>query len=254
MTIKHIFSLLVAIILPFVIMARCGSGGIGLHTKTVLAEKGIIIVEFSDDHQYIATNLNKRHPVYLQSGTTKIMLTVMEVLQGDYRLTQAILRADTTLSESETYLIHIDDIGNKAFPPKFLNEKSNNWTSGPIKVVRSNNKFANSYFITEARKTLVSYGCGPASWVYFNVSGVDSSNLYARTTVKNIKLNTVTNYILPIINGQIRVGHGMCTGAFYFATAGNYEITFTLLNMSFTQHQQSQTLVFSQPTTLTVEE
>lgn len=256
MNTRHFLFIVILIAISFISSAKCGGSGIGLHTKTVLAKDGIIIVEFYSSDQYIAEGLNKRHPVSLKSGQTTIKLTVLEVLSGDYQLTQVILRPDTILSEKEEYRLYIEDLNNKAFPPKFLNEKSRNWISGPITVKRNvtTDVSAFNYMITETKKTLVSYGCGPASWVYFNVSGLDSSTLYVRTTVKSLRSGSVTTYVLPIENGQVRVGHGMCSGAFYFKNAGDYEVTFTLTDQSYNKSITSRSLVFSQPVKATDEE
>lgn len=236
--------------------AKCGGSGIGLHTKTVLAKDGIIILEFYSADQYIAQGLNKRHPISLKSGAHTITLTVLEVLSGDYDITQVILRPDTVLSTKEVYTVFIDDIRNRAFPPRLLSEKKLSWTSGPITVKNNTNTdvSAFNYTITETKKTFVSYGCGPATWVYFSVAGIDSSKLYLRTTVKSLESNIVTTYILPIENGQVQVGHGMCAGAFRFKHSGRYEVTFTLMDQSYHKSVTSRTLIFSPSTKITPEE
>ncbi len=255
MSLKYFLVLICFTVAPFFANAKCGGSGIGLQTKTIIPQNGIIIIEFYGGSQYIASGLNKRHPIYLQSGDSKVTLTVVEVLGGDFQLTQAILRPSTLLSFEKMYTVFIDDINNKLFPPRLLNEKTKSWSSGPITVTSNlSTNTAFNYTITETKKTYVRYGCGPASWVYYNISGIDSSISFVRTTVKSLRTNNLSTYVVPIENGQIKLGHGMCSGPFLFNNAGNYEATFTLLNQSFEQKGQSQTLVFSQPNKQTEEE
>lgn len=246
---RKIFLLLsVILLIPWVGIAKCGAGSIYVYNKyPVYNNKGNIIVEFYDSHQYIAHGLNKRHPVYLKSNGRKIPVSIIAVFAGDFGVTQAILQADTSLLTTEQYVVQIDDINNKAFPPKRLNEAPKNWTSQPIRVTAAAPHYTGSFAITETKKTYEQYGCGPAAWVHFNVAMQDSIFLWAKTVVKDLATQTITTYVLPVENGTISVGHGMCAGAFKFISKGSYEVKFTLLSGSFEPKGPEQTLVITSP-------
>ena len=107
---------------------------------------------------------------------------------------------------------------------------------------------------TEQKKTLVYYGCGPASWVYFKISGQDKSELFVRASVKNKTTGLTTTYILEIENALVKVGHGMCSGAFHFDNANNFDVTFQLFDQSGNKSNLTNSISFTKPTVSTTEE
>lgn len=101
----------------------------------------------------------------------------------------------------------------------------------------------------EQKKTLVYYGCGPASWVYFSILGQDKSELFVRANVMNRTTGKTITYILCIENGLTKVGHGMCSGAFSFDNGDNFEVTFQLFDQSGNKSAMTKTIDFTKPTT-----
>jgi hypothetical protein len=107
---------------------------------------------------------------------------------------------------------------------------------------------------TEEKKTLVHYGCGPAKWVYFKLAGQDNKELFVRTSVKSKETGLTTTYILPVKDGVVRVGHGMCSGAFHFDSEGSYEVVFQLFDESGNRGNLTNPVSFTKPTVSTLDE
>ena len=107
---------------------------------------------------------------------------------------------------------------------------------------------------TEQKKTLVYYGCGPASWTYFKISAQDKSELFVRARVKNKTTGLTTTYILNIENGLVKVGHGMCSGAFHYDNGDNFEVVFQLCDQSGNKSALTNTISFTKPTASTNDE
>ena len=68
----------------------------------------------------------------------------------------------------------------------------------------------------EIEKMLIHFGCGPSKYVVFSNPAEDMSEIIIKTTVKNLKTGKKTIYYVEPYDGKIRVGHGMCSGAFVF--------------------------------------
>ena len=78
----------------------------------------------------------------------------------------------------------------------------------------------------------VSYGCGPAVYAVFSCPLNDNSKLLVKATVTNMTTGQVVAYILKPQKGQIRIGHGMCSGAFVFKNNENYQVEFDIVNQN----------------------
>lgn len=107
---------------------------------------------------------------------------------------------------------------------------------------------------TEQKKSLVYYGCGPASWVYFNLAAQDKSEIFVRASVKNKATGQTTIYILNLENGVIKIGHGMCSGAFHFDNSNNFEVVFQLFDQSGNRSSLTKAISFNKPNVTTNDE
>ena len=101
---------------------------------------------------------------------------------------------------------------------------------------------------------MVEYGCGPARWVYINIVGQDNSELFTIARVTNKTTGLTTNYILNIENGLVKIGHGMCSGAFHFDNGDNYEVTFQLFDQSGNKSSLTKPISVTKPTVSTRDE
>ena len=97
-------------------------------------------------------------------------------------------------------------------------------------------------------KNLTYFGCGPAISISFKIKGEDKSELFVRASVKNEKSGTTTDYILNIEDGEVSIGHGMCSGAFNLEEGGYYEVSFCLIDQSGNKTSFTKPIRFTAPT------
>ena len=241
-------------------IAKCGGNGIYLLCSTngiyplskgpSLNKNGLMILEFYALSQSIIPNLNKKFPIYLESNGQKTTLQVLEVLKGEMAVTQVILKPEQGLSEYQTYELHIGNLPKDVKEPIGFSLELKTW--GPIRFTFTNtsDNVAPDWICPprEINKSVTQYGCGPAIWVEFEVSAIDESEIFVRAMVKNKLTGVITNYILAIEDGHVKVGHGMCSGPFKLQEKVDYEVTFQLMDQYGHKSESSQTIAFTAPT------
>lgn len=101
----------------------------------------------------------------------------------------------------------------------------------PVYLKSGNQKI--NLIITEINKSLVYYGCGPSIHVVFSNPAKDNSDIIVQTTVKDLKTKQETTYYIQPVGDKIKVGHGMCSGAFDFEDGSqNFEVAFAFIDAS----------------------
>lgn len=247
---QRFFFIILINFISVIASAKCANNGIYiLSTSPALNKNGLIILEFYASSQSLIPDLNKKYAIYLQSGKNKIKLLVTEILKGEFQLTQVVLKPNSELLENETYTLFIDNLPKFEKNPGRYNEQAHKLENLTFKISAIDIDapiLENS--ITESKKTIEHFGCGPEEWVYFNIAGQDKSELFVRASVKNKSTGKTTDYILPIKNGQVKIGHGMCSGAFYFDPDDEYEVTFLLFDQSGNINKPAKTISFDSPT------
>ncbi|SHG33271.1 hypothetical protein SAMN05443549_103289 [Flavobacterium fluvii] len=214
--------------------SKCAYTGLSFWPAGQTVNKNsIFVIDGQQLSQKIVSELGTVYPVYLKSDQQKIKLTVQEILVGQYGLTQAILKPETTLSPGQEYELIIENLENSErlvckYNPAGEREKikwtvvnrldnaAPAWTDSP--------KFKNSSFTVA--------GCGPIIFANFSFSASDKSEFLIKTTVKNISTGKETSYYLKAEENLIAVGHGMCSGAFNFKDGENFEVEFSLFDAS----------------------
>lgn len=76
------------------------------------------------------------------------------------------------------------------------------------------------------------YGCGPEVYVLFDAALQSQSQVLIRTTLSNTQTGLTITYFLRAEEGQLKVGHSMCSGAFVVRDGNIYEVTFDLWDAS----------------------
>ncbi len=239
------------------VMAKCaGSGIYVLSDAKTLNKNGLIILEFYANSQQYVKGIGTTFPAVLISGKEKVVLNVIEVLQGEMMVTQVVLKPATELIAGNEYTLALQHLPNKDPGPARYSSLTNKWEAlrFTVNTTLDNDIPVISTVPTLKKKTYAVYGCGPAKWVYFNLTGIDQSELFVRTTVKNKATGKSTTYILKLKEGQVQVGHGMCSGAFNFDNGNEFEITFQLFDQSGNKGSVSNAISFEKPTVYTNEE
>ena len=231
---KQLLTILIGLFWTVSVYADCAGTGLWVFPSgQTIKQNSIFVLDGYAESQHVILGLNKKHNIYLKSGNKKIKLLVTEICVGQFYLTQAVLKPETELEAGLEYTIYIDSLPEYESFNKY-NRTTQKYEPVTYKVVaeKDNEKPQISAMPKELKKTLVHYGCGPSIHVVFSNPAKDNSDIIVKTTVKNIKTGKETTYYIEPDGDKIKVGHGMCSGAFDFDDSNNYEIEFSFMDSS----------------------
>lgn len=79
--------------------ADCAGNGLWVFpkSKNILQNTRFVLNAYASS-QFIISELNKQHPVYLKSSNQIIKLNVLEICEGQFYLTQAVLVPESNLT------------------------------------------------------------------------------------------------------------------------------------------------------------
>ncbi len=197
-----------------------------------------MLEEYSYGKQLLSDTKTK-YRVYLQAQDQRVALEVQETLQG-YHMAQVILRPLQPLVVGKEYTLTFDKItGSPQLPlvePQSVVKYSqdNQPEAAKWTVVASRDLTPPSWISkpTELNKTHQEYGCGPARFVTYKIAVTEESQVLVRTSLTNVETGQTAVYLIMPEQGQLKVGHGMCAGAFAFQAGREYQVDFTLVDAS----------------------
>lgn len=231
---KQLLTILIGLFWTVSVYADCVGTGLRVFpSRQIIKQNSIFVLDGYAESQHIILGLNKKYNIYLKSGNKKIKLLVTEICVGQFYLTQAVLKPETELEAGLEYTMHIDSLPDYESFNKY-NRTTKKYEPVSYKVVSGEDKEKPQLSAKpkELKKTLVHYGCGPSIHVVFSNPAKDDSEVIVKTTVKNLKTGKETTYYIEPDGGKIKVGHGMCSGAFDFDNSDNYEIEFSFMDSS----------------------
>lgn len=214
------------------LFADCTFSGIWVFPKgDEISKNSIIMIEGYAASQQVINNLDGKYPAYLQSENHIVRLKVETILEGGFRLTQAILKPQEPLRVGEEYWLKIDSLNESISKVGLRRTQKVKW------VVKNKIDTKKPFWSSNMRPKLISktyqeYGCGPEIFANFQVKINDASETLVKTEVLDLKNNEKTIYYLSSEDGKIAIGHGMCSGAFALSKNGNYKVRFDLLDAS----------------------
>ena len=229
--------LLLIIIISFCTVnayADCAGAGLWIFPGgKAIKQNSIFILDGYAESQNVILGLNKTYNIYLKSGEKKIKLMVTEIHVGQFYLTQAVLKPVTQLEAGLEYTMHIDNLPEYQKFDKY-NSATQKYEPVTYKVIAEKDIEKPQLLSKpkELKKSLIYYGCGPSIHVVFDNPSKDKSEIVIRTTVKNLKTGKETTYYIQPDGDKIKVGHGMCSGAFDFDDSNNYEVEFSFMDAS----------------------
>lgn len=219
------------------IFSKCGGSSISFWPEgKTIQQNQLIIIEGYHYNEDIIGELNKKYPIFLISGNQKIKLQVKEINRGDFRLNQAILIPEMSLTVGIEYTCVVENL------PENLTDIFKKWNSDSQRYESvtwtvsssSNTDIEKPMWIkkpVEINKRYVQYGCGPGIHIDFKYEVKDASDVLIKTSVTNIKTKKSTTFYFPADHSNtLSIGHGMCSGAFEFE-GEKYEITFDLVDI-----------------------
>ncbi len=94
--------------------AKCSPGGLNFWPKEQsVKQNSIFLIEGYSNNQEIIAGLGKEYKIFLHSKTYDVFLIVDKLHEGDFLVTQAILKPTQELIAGETYkLVILDNSGN----------------------------------------------------------------------------------------------------------------------------------------------
>lgn len=213
----------------------CSSSGLYFwpNNKTI-RQNSIFIVEGYFFSQDIIDSLGTKHKIYLKCGNEKIELKVVEILTGQFSLTQAILKPIRQPLAGKEYTLAIDDLEYPRLLTRYDPDKEI-FTNVRWKIESGIDTIAPTWNKSPVYKndTWIEYGCGPEVAANFSIDVTDESEYLVGAKVTDIKNNTTTIYYLQVDKDNLlSIGHGMCSGAFYLEKGTNFTVEFSLLDAS----------------------
>ncbi len=248
--------LLLAILIAQFCLANCHSSACAISALTFYPLKKEIsvnskfIIEGYAFSQKTIENLSD-YKVYLEDNQkNKIMLEIVEILKGEMKLTQAILKPNQQLTPNTTYFLRIIGISD-------LDKNSlYKWNSDtekrePISWITNNtileDLISENLQLKYHQDKATLFGCGPEIYAIFNIKNSKNRETWYKTEVVSLKSNSKTTYILVTKEDKLNVGHGMCAGAFTFKDKGKYKIRFTPMNIETKMNKPTNWITIENP-------
>jgi hypothetical protein len=232
---KKVIPILILLLTTVEGFSKCESSGLYFWpTKQTISQNSIFVIDGYATSQKIINGLGTTYKVFLKSDNQQIKLNVQEILVGQFRLTQAILKPEKTLSVGQVYELVIENLGD------LENEVSKyNYTTGENEKIKwtvtSNNDTIPPIWTEKPifkDGSYMQFGCGPDVFANFSFSASDNSEYLIKTTLKNKSTGIETTYYLNADDKEIAVGHEMCSGAFNFDGGDKFEVEFSLFDAS----------------------
>jgi hypothetical protein len=195
---KHLLVIITLLSSTTAAYAKCTFGGLSVFPRgQEIKQNSIFIIEGYSQSQNIILGLNKKHNIYLKSGSRKIKLLVTKILVGQFSLTQALLKPEFVLQAGLEYTMYIDNMPEYETLTNY-NRKTYEHEVVKYKVLPENDieKPQIASKPKEIKKTLVHYGCGPSIHVVFSNPSKDKSEIIIMTTLKNLNTKKEVSYLL----------------------------------------------------------
>lgn len=223
--------LLVAFALPA--LAKCASTAIWAYpsTKEVPRNGRFLVIGYGKAVQVI-DSLDESYPVHLQSGDRKVPLKVEERNKG-YKQKQALIRPKEELEPGRTYRLRIPSLGDResVLLTNYRSElDKREWLSWKVGKKRDQKMPEWKQTPELVDRRYQELGCGPRVQAVFGLEGIEDAELWAKVRLRKVGSELNEEWILPIEDGQVVLGHGMCSGSFSFAPSSKYEVRFRLMD------------------------
>ncbi|PJJ60038.1 hypothetical protein [Hymenobacter chitinivorans] len=225
--------LLLALLAPPGARAKCMSTGLSFWPRSqTIRQNSLLVVDAYYQSQVLLTGLGTTHEAFLRAGDQRIPLEVVQLLPGEFAVTQAVLRPRRQLEVGKQYEVVIVAAGKKATGKTNLVFQHHRGKA-VYTVVAGQDDTAPQWLTlpTEKGQQYQEFGCGPEVSVDFMGRVQDDSEYLVKATVQNLTTGQATSYYLhPDEQGTIYIGHGMCGGAFRLQNGKSYSVTCALMD------------------------
>ncbi len=256
------FSIIACIVFLFIgfkSLADCGGGGLSAFPKQKNIPKSSLFV--LDGYAHSQTTIQKlgtEYPVYLQSGTEKILLKVLETQVGKLEVSQALLKPEKPLTPGKEYQLIVENVTDESTVMRNnpdgsavgMNSKDIQKTVVATYYVMDESDIESPEWIkipAEKDKELHHFGCGPSIHVNFKLEVSESAAYLIKTTLKSVETGKETTFYIVEKEGVLSIGHGMCAGAFNFNDGTNYQAKFQIMDSSGNVSEETEWVTFTKP-------
>lgn len=237
-------------------LAKCAGPQMWVYPseKTLAQDQALLIEAYQVDHALFMAHM-RNGMAYLTAGETRVPLRFITGQSGQFSLCQAVFIPTAVLEIGRTCTLYLEDLPAALPQPvrweDLFEAVPCSWTmaasSGHTSMTVARDAIV-------ARSTLVEYGCGPATDVYVELGTAIPQGALCAVRLTREDGNR-GNYILPVKDGLVAIGHGMCSGAFGLILGERYTADLTLLRDDGQALPESRRSVsFAGPTEVAVEE
>lgn len=184
----------VVFLVAHVAAAKCASGGLSVLSVGPIGVLDEIVVTARDgDRDALAAD-----PIALVADGDVVPLVRVTALAGSFDSAQLVLRPSRPLAVGVAYVLRVGDrpVGDPLVVVEHPAAGPPAWNGSPQVLSRT-------------RREL---GCGPAVEVVVSVEVTDATSLEA--TVWPAEGGEPASARLPVVDGKVTIGHGMCSGPF----------------------------------------
>lgn len=221
----------------FQAVADCTTSAIwALPSKSEIQKNNIIILELYGHSSSLGLALENDYKAFFVSETDSVRMEIKDVCQGMFYMKQVILKPIKNLKSGVSYSLQVYNTkGEPQLRLKVWNSEIGKFEPQTWNV----NEIEYPILVCWKQKPELfeskvdHYGCGPAvsSFFSFEVKGEEGSMIH--TQLQEIGTEIVNEYILNVPKGDLLdVGHGMCSGPFYYKVSKMYRVRFMLLDAS----------------------
>ncbi len=174
----------------------------------------------------------KHRKVFLRSTEgDSISLELLELLEGEMSLTQAVFKPQKTLDPNTEYFLEYENMTLEEEKAQVRRNYETGKSERKSWKTVSNIASLDPALTVSFKETSVKwYGCGPAVNAIFTVENDNSEETWYKTEFLDVKTGRISHFYLTKWQDELQVGHGMCAGAFTYRKNGEYRVRFTPVN------------------------
>lgn len=208
-------ALLAAMLAPAIADARCMAGLIDAWPppETALPTTPMILLDgFGNEQPHIAA-LAEGGTAQLVAGSHRVALVVEAIHVGDFGLTQAVLKPAEPLKPSTKYTLVLRGADKQRVRTRTFSggdTKAIGWTTAAARPA----PLALTGAPAVTGQSFQRFGCGPASHVEVSLPATAGTPIAVEVTLREEGAEAARSYVVPVRDGVLAIGHGMCSGAF----------------------------------------
>ncbi|MFD2568724.1 hypothetical protein [Pseudotenacibaculum haliotis] len=229
----------------------CGISGMNFYPlhKEISLNSSFIIQGYNLSQKTV--NGFKNRNVYLISSQgDSVRLSLLQILNSEMSLTQALFKPERELKPNSTYFLRYQNQTKsetremRIWRPKKKKHEMIYWKTSNTKRL---SPLDSNLEISFLKTKVIEYGCGPEANAIFSVQNKSQSEIWFKTEVLDTKTGKIKVFYTFDRKGKLNVGHGMCAGAFSFNSKTKYKVRFTPLNTDGKELPTTNWYVFNSP-------